>query len=211
MPVRILVIDDHGVLRAGLSSLLSAEPEMEVVGEAAQGKEGVALAAELRPDVVLMDVSLPDINGIKATRQVREVSPKSHVLILTVHEDKDLLQEAVRSGASGYILKRAMKDQLFEAIQMVMRGDLYVDPTLTRQLLLEEPDQEQVEASNEILTPREVEVLRLIAQGHTNKQTAEILNISTRTVEFHRGNVLSKLSLRSRIDLVRFAESQGLI
>ena len=211
MPVRILVIDDHGVLRAGLTSLLSAEPDLEVVGEAAKGNEGVTLIADLQPDIVLMDVSLPDINGIKATRLSKKVSPESRVLILTVHEDKDLLQEAVLAGASGYILKRAVKDQLLEAIHVVMRGDLYVDPTLTRLLLLEKPDEEKVEMNHEILTPREIEVLRLIAEGYTNKQAAEKLNISVRTVEFHRGNILSKLNLRSRIDLVRYAESQDLI
>jgi two-component system response regulator NreC len=211
MPTRILVIDDHGILRAGLTVLLSAESDMEVIGEAATGAEGLRLAADLHPDLILMDVSLPDTTGIKATAQVKEVSPHTRVLILTVHEDKELLKEAVRAGAAGYILKRAVKDQLIEAVHVVMRGDLYVDPTIARMLLMEEPASDEAEATRDILTPREIDVLCLIAQGYTNRQSAEILNISTRTVEFHRANIQGKLGMRTRVELVRYAELQSLI
>jgi two-component system response regulator NreC len=211
MPTRILVIDDHGILRAGLTVLLSAESDMEVIGEAATGAEGLRLAADLHPDMILMDVSLPDTTGIKATAQVKEVSPHTRVLILTVHEDKELLKEAVRAGAAGYILKRAVKDQLIEAVHVVMRGDLYVDPTIARMLLMEEPASDEAETTRDILTPREIDVLCLIAQGYTNRQSAEILNISTRTVEFHRANIQGKLGMRTRVELVRYAELQNLI
>lgn len=211
MSIRVLIIDDHGVLRAGLASLLSAESGLEVVGEAADGGEGLRAAAMLRPDVIFMDISLPDTSGINLTRRVLEVSPESKVLVLTVHEDKSLLQEAVRAGAAGYILKRAVKNQLIEAIQTVQRGDLYVDPSMTRMLFTQGPAEQLDEATDELLTPRETDVLRLIAQGYTNKQAAELLNISVRTVEFHRANIIGKLGIRSRVELARYAESQDLL
>jgi len=214
MTIRLLVADDHGVLRAGLVALLNSETGMEVVGEADDENSAVSLAIEKRPDVVLMDVSMPDAGGIDATRRIKQLVPEARVLILTVHEDKGLMQEAIRSGAMGYILKRAIKSELINAIQAVMRGELYIHPAMARLLFLEEK-LSTAQASNisasVTLTFREIEVLRLIAQGHTNTQAAEKLKISVRTVEYHRGNLTSKLNLRSRIELMKYAEEKGLI
>jgi two-component system response regulator NreC len=212
MSIRILIVDDHGVLRAGLRALLSAEPDLEVVGEAAAGDQGFSLAGALQPDVVLLDISLPDLSGIEITRRLKEQLPEVRVLILTFHEDESLLQEAIRAGAAGYIVKRAAESELIDAIRAVWRGDLYVHPIMTRALL---KDLSLSPISNktpgEALTPREIEVLRLIAQGYTNRQTAEALNISVRTVESHRGNLVDKLNLHSRVGLVRYAKEHGLI
>ena len=212
MPIRLLIADDHGVLRAGLSALLNAEAEMEVVGEAEDENAAVTLAVEKKPDVVLMDISMPDGGGIEATRRIKQLVPDSRVLILTVHEDKSLMEEAIRAGANGYILKRAIKDQLINAIRTVMWGELYLHPAMS-QLLLESQIPEQTPANNmpEALTPRETEVLRLIARGYTNSQIAELLHISVRTVEYHRGNLTSKLNMRSRVELMKYAEELGLI
>jgi two-component system response regulator NreC len=216
MSIRILIVDDHGVLRAGLRALLSAESEFEVVDDAANGTDALRLATELVPDVVLLDMSMPGPNGIEVTRQLKKVLPETRILILTVHEDEIMLQEAIRAGASGYILKRAVESELIDAIQAVWRGDLYVHPAMTRALLkaiapVAHPAQGAQEGPIEALTPREAEVLRLIAQGYTNRQMADHLSISVRTVESHRANLMGKLGLHSRVELVRYAKENNLI
>jgi two-component system response regulator NreC len=212
MPLRILIADDHGVLRAGLRALLNTEPELEVVGEAANGDEALRLTKALQPDVVLMDISMPGLGGIEATRRLLELQPDLRVLILTVHEDRALLQEALRVGAAGYILKRAAESELVDAIHAVERGDLYVHSAMTRALLPDLSAKPAVEPrGTESLTPREIEVLRLIATGHTNRQIADRLTLSVRTVESHRANLMDKLSLRSRVELVRYAAKHGLL
>jgi two-component system response regulator NreC len=200
------------VLRAGLCALLNAEPGLEVVGEADNGEDAIQLAKQVAPDIILMDLSMPGIGGIEATRRITELQPSPRVLILTMHDDKGLLREAIRSGASGYILKRALKAELIHAIQVVMNGDLYVHPALTRALFTEiESSPTSVTFQVEVLSPREVEVLRLIAQGHTNSQIAQALSISVRTVEYHRGNLMGKLNARSRVELVRYAAEHGFL
>jgi two-component system response regulator NreC len=211
MSIRILIVDDHGVLRAGLRALLSAEADLEVVDEAAEGREALYLAAELRPDVVLLDISMPDLGGIEITRRLKQAVPETRVLILTVHEDDSLLQEAIRAGAAGYIIKRAVESELIDAIRAVSRGDLYVHPAMTRALFNDlTPFPPAKNPPTEILTPRETEVLCLITQGYTNRQTAQALSISVRTVESHRANVMDKLNMRSRVELVRYVQEHGL-
>jgi len=211
MPIHILIADDHGVLRAGLRTLLNAEPDLEVIAEASDGNDVLRLASELRPDIVLLDVSMPGPGGIEVTRRLKEALPELRVLILTAHEDESLLREAVQAGAAGYIIKRAVESELINAIHAVWRGDLYVHPAMTRALLKEMSlfpvsDEPVVES----LTPREIEVLRLIAKGYTNGQIAKELSLSVRTVESHRANLMSKLELRSRVELVRYAMEHGL-
>ncbi len=212
MPIRVLIVDDHGVLRAGLRALLNTEPDLTVVGEAADGPEALRLASEIRPDVVLLDISMPGPDGIEVTRQMKEILPGARVLILTVHEDEGLLHKAIRVGASGYILKRAVESELINAIRSVWRGDLYVHPAMTRALLQDLPSTlVREETSSEPLTPREMEILKLIAEGHTNREVADILHISVRTVESHRANLTGKLGFSSRVDLVRYARSHRLL
>jgi two-component system response regulator NreC len=212
MPRRIIVADDHGVLRAGLRALLNDEPDLEVAGEAADGDEALRLTRELEPDIVLMDINMPGCGGIETTRRLMELRPNVRVLILTVHEDKSLLQAAIRAGAAGYILKRAVESELIDAIRAVAHGDLYVHPAMTRALLEDTHHIPAMEREvTQTLTPREVEVLRLIAQGHTNRQIADLLHIGVRTVESHRANLMGKLGLRSRVELVRYASKHGLL
>lgn len=224
MSTRILVADDHGLLRAGLRTLLNAEPDLEVVGEAADGEETQRLTREFQPDVVLMDVSMPGCGGIETTRRLVELCSAVRVLILTVHEDTGLLQAAIRAGAAGYILKRAVEAELISAIRAVARGDLYVHPSMTRALLTDVamvPSATRVgtethtargtHTPHETLTPREVEVLGLIARGHTNRQIADFLTLSVRTVESHRANLMDKLDLRSRVELVHYAMDNALL
>lgn len=216
MPIRLLVADDHGLLRAGLIALLNGESGMVVVGEADDEHSAVSLTVEKRPDVVLMDISMPDSGGIQATRRIKQLVPEARILIMTVHEDKGLMQEAIRAGAMGYILKRAIKSELVNAIQAVIRGELYLHPAMARLLFLQtQPlrpaEPRMIPEPFEPLTLREIEVLRLIARGYTNSQVAETLHISVRTVEYHRGNLTAKLNLRSRSELMRYAEEKGLV
>jgi two-component system response regulator NreC len=212
MSIRILIADDHGVLRAGLRALLNAEPDLEVVGEAADGPEVLRLLGELCPDVIVLDISMPGPDGVQVTQQLKQIAPNARVLILTVHEDEGLLRAAIRAGASGYILKRAAESELINAIYAVWRGELYVHPAMTRALLKDlNPRLTSDEAPVERLTPREAEVLRLIAEGHTNRQIAELLVISVRTAESHRANLMGKLGFNSRVELVRYAKRHGLL
>ena len=213
MPIRILITDDHGVIRAGLRALLSGLPEIEVVGEAVDGRDTLRKAVELNPDIVIMDLSMPEMGGVEATAQLAQLAPKIRVLILTVHEDESLLKEVIRAGAAGYIIKRAVEeDELIHAIRVVARGDMYVHPTMTRALFSPPPSSTDLKASEvETLTAREIEVLRLLAKGYTNRQIAEQLGISPRTAEGHRANLSSKLGLRSRVELVDYAQQHGLL
>lgn len=214
MTIRILIVDDHSVIRAGLRAILSAQPDLEIVGEAADGNEALRLASELQPDVMLTDISMPGPvgGGITVARRLHETLPAVRVLILTVHEDESLLREAIQAGAAGYIVKRAAETELVNAIQAACRGDLYVHPSMTRSLFKElaAPPVSQPTLT-ESLTPREIDVLRLLAKGYTNRQIGDVLNLSMRTVEGHRSNLLSKLNLHSRVELTSFAEEHGLL
>ncbi len=213
--IRILIADDHAVVRTGLRALLDRAPDMQTVGEATDGEEALRLASELHPDVVLLDISMPGPSGIEATKQLKKNLPDIRVLILTVHKDEKLLQEAIKAGASGYVTKNALEPELINAVHAVWRGDLYVHPTMTRALLqgLAKPAAETPAAEPVIeeLTPREIEVLRLIAKGYTNREAANELSISVRTVETHRANIMGKLDLRGRVELVRYAMEHELL
>jgi len=212
MPIRILIADDHGVIRAGLRALLDGLPEITVVGEASDGSEALSKAVELKPDIVLMDLSMPLMGGIETTRQLTQNKPGIRILILTVHEDESLLKEAIHAGAAGYIVKRAAQEDLLHAIRVVARGDLYVHPSMTRALFTEPTPISTSKVSEvETLTLREIEVLQLLAKGYTNRQIAEQLSLSPRTVEGHRANLSGKLGLHSRVELVEYAETHGLL
>ncbi len=212
--VRVLIVDDHTIVRTGLRALIGGETGMELVGEAVCGSEAVQMARDLSPEVIVLDLSLPDLDGIGVTRLIKSEQPDLRVLILTVHEDEALLREAIRAGASGYILKHAAESELIAAIYSVRKGDLYVHPRLV-QALLTNPEKTRTPKEpgftpEEMLTPREIEVLRLIVQGYTNRQIAEVLTLSVRTVEGHRSNLTDKLGLHSRVELARYARDHGM-
>jgi len=209
--IRVMIADDHAVVRAGLRALIAAESSLSLVGEASGGVEAIELTRQLQPDVLVLDLSMPDLDGISVTRRIKQEFSNIHVLILTVHEDEALVKEAIRCGASGYIIKNAAESELISAIKIIMRGDMYVDPSVLRSLLDETPKPSKPASELESLTPREIEVLRLIVQGYTNRQIANELQISVRTVEGHRANLSEKLGLHSRVELVRYAKNHKLI
>ncbi len=210
--MRILIADDHGIMRAGLRALLSAETDMEIVGEAATGADALDMAEALRPDIAILDLSMPGRGGIEVTRRLSAAYPSLRILILTVHEDEVMLREALSAGAAGYIIKRAIEAELIMAVRALHQGDFYVHPIMAAALLRTFiPSRGPVAAASEILTPRETEVLQYIALGYTNRQTADVLHISIRTVETHRAHLMAKLHLEGRAALVRYAREQGLL
>lgn len=213
--LRLLLVDDHGVVRSGLRMLLETEEDIEIVGEASGGLEAIDLVQKLRPNIVLMDVQMSDMNGIEATQEIKRVSPETAVLTLTMYENEQYLLEMLKAGASGYIPKRAAPDELVEAIRTVQQGNVFLYPTVANLLVQNYLDtQNGVEEEDEdidILTSREQEVLVLIAEGLTNPEIAEKLFISVKTVDRHRENMMQKLNVHSRIDLVKFAIKNELI
>jgi two-component system, NarL family, response regulator NreC len=211
MSIRILIADDHGVMRAGLRAMAEGEAGIIVVGEAESGEKVLQLAGELFPDIVLMDIGMPSLDGIETTRRLIKTHPQVKVLILSVYEDQSLLQEAIRAGASGYVIKRAAGDELIDAIQAVSKGYMYIHPAITRLLVQDlSPTVDANKGAFQSLTPRELEVMGYIIRGFTNRQIAETLFISTRTVEGHRASLFGKLGLNNRVELVEFAEKYGL-
>jgi DNA-binding NarL/FixJ family response regulator len=209
-PLRILLADDHAIVRQGLKLLIDSQPEMNVIGEAADGDAVVAKAQALRPDVVLMDISMPGTNGLAATRALKQRQPGIVVLVLTRHDDETYLQELLRAGASGYVLKQSPPPQLLQAIRAVAAGGIYLDPAITARVadgLLDRRDEGSRAAA--AISDRESEVLRLVAVGHSNKEIAARLNISIKTVEVHKANAMRKLGLTGRVDLIRYGVLQG--
>ena len=207
--IRILLADDHAVVRQGFKMILDAQPDMEIVGQAANGREAVDLAEQLRPDVVVMDVAMPELNGIEATRRLASSVPHARVVALSMHKDSVYVREILRAGARGYLLKDSGAADLVAAIRAVASGESYLSPAVSNAVL----DDYRRIATNpiDLLTSREREVLQLLAESRTNKEIAGVLNLSVYTVEAHRGRIMEKLNLHSIGELVRFAVRNGLI
>jgi DNA-binding NarL/FixJ family response regulator len=207
--IRILLADDHAVVRQGFRMILAAHPDMEIVGEAGNGREAVELAERLKPEVVVMDVSMPELNGIEATRRLAASMPHSRVLALSMHKDSVYVREILRAGARGYLLKDSVADDLVSAVRAVASGEGYLSPQVSNAVL----DDYRRHATNpiDLLTSREREVLQMLAEGKTNKEIAVVLNLSPYTVEAHRGRVMEKLNVHTIADLVRFAVRNGLV
>lgn len=212
--IRLMLVDDHEVIRTGLRMLLESQPDIKIVGEASSGNDALSLAAETLPDVIVMDITLPDISGIEATKIIKATYPAIAVVALTIHEDEQYFFEMLQAGASGYVPKRAAPDDLISAIRSAAIDEIYVYPTLAKSLVsdyLARSNSEKESNSLELLTPRESEILALLAEGYSNMQIAGELVISKHTVARHRENLMRKLGLHSRGELVKYAIRKGLI
>ncbi len=210
MSVRVLIVDDHAVVRSGLRLLLDAEDDIEPVGEAGSAREAIFQARALKPDVILMDVVMPDQSGLDAVPTLLHEQPETKILVLSMQDDPQYVRQAFAAGASGYVLKEAADTEVVAAIREVARGGRYVHPELGARLVAAETD-ERRRADEDPLSEREREVLRLLALGHTNQEIAKMLYISVRTAETHRAHVMQKLRLQTRAELVRHALAQGLL
>jgi DNA-binding NarL/FixJ family response regulator len=213
LKTRILLADDHAIVRRGLRLILDAEPDLEVVAEAADGAEAIRLARETAPDLAILDVSMPLVTGLQATADVARAAPGVRVLILSMHDNEQYFFEALRVGASGYVLKSAVDRDLVEGCRATMRGEPFFYAGAIRALIRDhlERARQGEDLSDDPLTPRESQVVKLIAEGHTSREIADVLVISERTVERHRENILQKLHMRDRVELTRYAIRRGLI
>ena len=211
--IRVLLADDHTILRDGIRALLVDQADIEVIGEAEDGLSTVKMVAKLKPDVVIMDIAMPMLNGLEATRQIQRDYPQVKVLILTMHENEEYIRQVLAAGALGYVLKDAAAQDLLGAIRAVHRGEAVLSPAITR-LVIEDylrwGDIRPADTSNG-LTPREREILQLIAEGYTNKEIAEILSLSVKTIQSHRSNLMSKLDLHDRGELIKYAIQKKII
>lgn len=212
----VLIVDDHPLFREGLKSLLARHSSFEVIGEAGNGNDGLKKAKKLMPDLVVMDISLPDQSGIEVTSKIRSLLPETRVIVLSMHTKIDYITEAFRQGATGYVVKESATEKLMECLELVSKGEYFVDSSLSHRVvksLLESDEKERkiTDDGYNTLTPREQQVMRLLAEGHSTKQIAENLFISPKTVENHRSNIMSKLELHTIMELVRYAARLGLI
>ena len=208
--MNILIADDHGIVRGGLKLLIDRQPDMNVVAEAVDGVDAFEQALRTRPDLCVMDVSMPRLTGLQAARQIKAHLPETQVLILSMHDDQRYVFDALKAGASGYVLKRDVDDALLDAIRAVHRGEAFVTDAVERSILRAW----MADGSNgpeEPLSPREQEVLKLISEAYTNKDIASTLHLAEKTVESHRANILRKLGMRDRVELVRYAIRRGFI
>ncbi|MDR5694407.1 MAG: response regulator transcription factor [Armatimonadota bacterium] len=212
--IRVLVADDHTIVREGIRMILTAQPDIEVVGEAANGQEAIELTRKLRPDVVVMDISMPGVSGIHATKAIKAEMPEVNVLALTMHEDETYVFQLLKAGAAGYVLKRGAASDLVNAVRAASKGEAFLYPSVAKAVV--QDYLQRVEAGEERerwdgLTQREREILKLIAEGYTNQEIAQKLYISVKTVQTHRAHILEKLGLHDRTELVRYAIRKGLI
>lgn len=213
-PIRILLADDHTVVRDGLRALVEKQPDMSVIGEAADGRDTIRLAEEQSPDVVIMDIAMPNMNGIEATRRIIASKPQTAVLILSMHQDESYVLRSLKAGAKGYLLKDSVRSDVIDAIRAVVQGRSFLTKKVSRILqedYVREMERRGVEDSYDLLTDREREILQLVAEGRTNKEVASILNISLTTVETHRTHILQKLNLHSVPELILYAVRKGII
>lgn len=214
--IRVVLADDHVMLRSGLKLLLNGQMGIKVVGEASDGAEAISKTAELKPDVLLLDITMPNMGGIDALRTIKEKTPSIFIIILTMHENEAYLLEALKAGASGYVLKKAADNELINAIRAVYDGEVFIPSSLAKSVVNEMVSggvrrEESVDNSQEQLSPRELEVLTMIAQGYTNQQLANRLYLSVKTVETYKARVMGKLNLASRVELVRYALQHGFL
>ncbi|MGB0872533.1 MAG: response regulator [Solirubrobacterales bacterium] len=208
--MKVMIADDHGIVRSGITLLLERQPDIDVIGEAGDGAEALQLAIDRRPDVAILDISMPKLTGLQAAREIKQQAPEVNVLLLSMHDDERYLYEALRVGAGGYVLKRAADQDLVRAVRAVNDGEPFLTDDAQRSLVKAWMDSGE-EPRRDKLTDRELEVVKLIAEAHTNKQIAAILGLSEKTVESHRSNILNKLGMSDRVELVRYAVRRGLI
>jgi DNA-binding NarL/FixJ family response regulator len=213
MDTKVLLVDDHAILRDGLRMVLEAQPGIAVIGEAENGRQALDMVEELRPDVVVMDIAMPQMNGAEATRQIKRRFPASKVLILTMHENQQYLMQIINAGAIGCVLKRSAGAELVTAVRAAARGESYFSPSMASMLLEDYRVRLSHEESDDVgmFTEREREVLQLVAEGKTNKEIADILTVSIKTVQTHRAHIMEKLDAHDRTDLVRYAMRKGII
>ena len=209
--LRIFLADDHTVMREGLKSLVNAQADMNVIGEADNGRTALQRVRELQPDVIILDISMPDLNGVQVTERLKRTCQNVTVLVLTAHDDNGYLRQLLEVGASGYVLKKAAAEELINAIRVVAGGGVYLDPSLAGKVVGGYLNKRQFggKPHGNDLSERETEVLRLVAWGYTNKEVAAYLRISVKTVETHKANIMQKLDLKSRVEMVRYALRQG--
>jgi len=207
--IRILLADDHAVVRHGFKMILAAQTDMEIVGEAGNGREAVELAENLQPDIAVMDVAMPELNGIEATRRLAQSAPRTRVLALSMHKDSVYVREILRAGARGYLLKDSPAGELVAAVRAIASGEGYLSPAVSNAVL--DDYRKHVTNPIDLLSSREREVLQMLAEGKTNKEIAGVLNLSVYTVDAHRGRIMEKLNVHSINELVRFALRNGLI
>jgi DNA-binding NarL/FixJ family response regulator len=210
-PIRVVLADDHSVMREGLRTLIDMQPHMEVVGEADDGRSCVSLARKLQPDVVVLDISMPEVNGLKTTQALRRLRPGTKILVLTRHAEHSYVQALMQAGASGYVVKQSASEELVRAIQRVAAGQVYLDPAITKQAVshLGRSAAAPGTPGEKSLSNREEEVLRLVAWGLLSKEIAARLDISIKTVETHKANAMRKMGMSGRVDIVRYALLQG--
>jgi DNA-binding NarL/FixJ family response regulator len=209
--VRILIVDDHAIMRDGIRALLSLDEDLEIVGEASEGREAIEKARELSPDVVVMDIAMPGMDGLEATRRIVKKNPQIKVLVLTQHDNKEYILSTIKSGAAGYVPKRALGSELVSAIRAVHRGDSFLYPSAAAALIEDYRKQSEEVEPYDQLTPREREILKLIAEGYTSREIADMLFISLKTAQGHRAKIMEKLDLHNRTELIKFAMRKGLV